>query len=170
MREEIDLSLLPDYDGVQSVAIKNGLIAVAVSTENTEVGEGAFLASQGYVAFYSAETLELIETVTVGNLPDQVAFSADGKTLLVANEGEFNEDPIEDGVIEDPAGSISVISIKTLPGQAGKGKKIAEAGDDVSYKFNVKEAGFEKLDPPTATSVQSLPTDRISLSRLQKSG
>jgi len=102
----IDLTTLPDYDGVQSLAVSNGLLAVAV--DNTPVdGESV----EGQVAFYDTETLELVETVTVGNLPDQVVFSPDGSTLAVMNEGEFNS---ESDVTNDAPGSISLIDTTTF--------------------------------------------------------
>ena len=50
---------------------------------------------------------ELAQPVTVGALPDMLTFTPDGKTLLVANEGEPNAD-----YSVDPAGSVSIIDVK----------------------------------------------------------
>ena len=44
-------------------------------------------------------------------MPDMLTFSADGRRLLVANEGEFNADR---GLDRDPVGSVSVISLEDL--------------------------------------------------------
>lgn len=102
----IDLSRLPDFNGVQSLAVENGLLAVAI--ENAPVDNQTV---DGEVAFYDTETLSLIETVTVGNLPDQTVFSPDGNTLAVMNEGEFNAGSIADGITNDAPGSVSLIAI-----------------------------------------------------------
>jgi 2',3'-cyclic-nucleotide 2'-phosphodiesterase (5'-nucleotidase family)/DNA-binding beta-propeller fold protein YncE len=103
----VDLSTLANFDGVQSLAVSGGLLAVAVQNEPVDG-----VSQDGQVAFYDTETLELIESVAVGNLPDQVVFSPDGTTLAVMNEGEFNfEIEAEDGLTNDAPGSVSLISI-----------------------------------------------------------
>ncbi|MEL6575803.1 MAG: choice-of-anchor I family protein, partial [Pseudomonadota bacterium] len=102
----IDLSTLPSYDGVQSVAAGGGVIAAAAAVE---VVDGA--RQPGIVALYDQETLELITVVTVGALPDSVSISPDGNTIAVANEGEFNSESGEDGVTENAPGTISLIDI-----------------------------------------------------------
>ena len=86
---------------VNSVAVHDGLIALAV--------EAKVKTSPGVVAFYNAADLKLLSTVTVGALPDMVTFTADGKTLLVANEGEPNSYGLADSV--DPEGSVSIITV-----------------------------------------------------------
>ncbi len=112
--EAIDLSFIEGYDGVQSVAVANGLVAAAVRIEDREVplpvplGGPAVLPTNGVVAFFDAETRALVRIFEVGNLPDQIVFSQDGNTLLVANEGEFNEDS---ATTQDPAGSVSIIVV-----------------------------------------------------------
>lgn len=84
---------------VNSIAYKDGLLAVAIeSAEKTD---------DGYVALYDATTHALLDSVGVGALPDMLTFTPDGKTLLVANEGE----PSDDYSI-DPEGSISIISVQ----------------------------------------------------------
>ncbi|MDP3172935.1 MAG: choice-of-anchor I family protein, partial [Phenylobacterium sp.] len=93
----IDLNGLPAYGGVNSVAVKNGVIAVAY--QNTAGDQS------GYVALYDTATNALIKTIAVGVLPDQVVFSPDGKKLLVANEAETVSPT------NNPAGSISIIDI-----------------------------------------------------------
>ena len=92
---EFDLSGIPGFDGVQSVAVKNGLVAVAISVEPES--------DNGVVAIFDTDG-QLLNTVDVGNLPDMVTFTPDGKTILVANEGE----PLEDS---DPLGGVSIIDV-----------------------------------------------------------
>ncbi len=107
--DAIDLSGLDGYDGVQSVAVKNGVVAVAISrapVETSVFGGTAVLSQAGFVALFDAETLELLSTIDVGNLPDQLTFNEDGTQLLVAGEGEKNDDSDND---DNPLGTIAII-------------------------------------------------------------
>lgn len=92
---EIDISTILDYGGMNSIAVSNGILAVAI--ENDVKSE------PGVVALYSTAGV-LLNTLTVGALPDMLTFTADGKKLLVANEGE------RDGANDAP-GSISLINL-----------------------------------------------------------
>ncbi len=105
------------YGSINSVAIHNGLAAFAIEANPRT--------SPGVVVFYDTKKLEPIEgvnVVTVGALPDMLTFTPDGKKLLVANEAT----PITYGVrigttvprvfggaAVDPAGSVSIIDVKT---------------------------------------------------------
>ncbi|MEM1044593.1 MAG: choice-of-anchor I family protein [Pseudomonadota bacterium] len=107
----IDLTGLEGFDGVQSVAVKNGVVAVAISrapVENTVFGQTVMQSQPGFVALFDAETKELISTIDVGNLPDQLTFSEDGNTLVVAGEGEKNADSDND---DNPLGTVSIIDV-----------------------------------------------------------
>ncbi|PTQ84873.1 choice-of-anchor I family protein, partial [Agitococcus lubricus] len=97
----INLTTLPDYKtgGVNSVAINNGVLAVAY--ENITAGAG------GYVALFDTTTNTLIKTISVGVLPDQITFTPDGTKLLVANEAEAIS------VTNNPVGSISIIDMSS---------------------------------------------------------
>ena len=81
-----------------SVAVKNGLVAVAIQDE--------VKTNAGRIAVYDTATLALRATFPAGALPDMVTFTPDGKTILVANEGEPNDD-----YSVDPEGSITHIDI-----------------------------------------------------------
>lgn len=83
---------------INSVAVNGGKVAVAI--------QAPVKTDPGYLALYDAESLALLGSVKVGSLPDMVTFTPDGKTVLIANEGE----PSDDYTI-DPEGSISVIDI-----------------------------------------------------------
>ncbi len=91
--------------GVQSLDVTGNLLAIAVqATPKTNAG---------VIAFYNLSTTgtpSFLKKVTVGALPDGVAFSPDGKYLVVANEGELSNTFMKDGV--DPEGSISIINIR----------------------------------------------------------
>lgn len=110
----IPLDGLDGYDGVQSVAVKNGVVAAAISrapVEVTNFGVTKLVEQPGFVALFDAETLALITTVDVGNLPDMLTFNNDGTMLLVAGEGQFNEDSIDDGVAANPLGTVALVDI-----------------------------------------------------------
>jgi DNA-binding beta-propeller fold protein YncE len=93
----IDASALGD--GANSVAVKDGLVAVAIqAAENTDAG---------LVAVYDSATLQLLKTFPAGALPDMLAFGADGKSIVVANEGEPNDE-----YSVDPEGSVTYIDLK----------------------------------------------------------
>lgn len=61
-----------------SVAVKNGVVAVAV--------ENSPKTNPGWVQFFDTNG-SLQNTVTVGALPDMLVFTPNGRRLLVANEG-----------------------------------------------------------------------------------
>lgn len=63
----------------------------------------------GTVAFYDKNGAYL-NHMTVGSLPDMVTFSKDGKYVLVANEGEPNDD-----YTVNPEGSVSIIDVANGP-------------------------------------------------------
>ena len=58
--------------------------------------------------FFNTDGVSLGET-RVGYHPDMVTFTPDGRTVLVANEGELED--LEDPTSYDPVGSVSVIKI-----------------------------------------------------------
>ena len=99
--QRVDLSVFGP--AVQSVDVSSrGLVAVAVSgAAKTDPGSIVFLDRNGSV----------VRTATVGALPDMVAFTHDGKKLLVAGEGE--PDCYGDGCI-DPLGTISIVDVSPL--------------------------------------------------------
>ena len=107
----IDLTALADYGPLStpnSVAVKNGILAVAFS--------GGELGANGFVALFNASNNAFIKTVAVGSGPDQIVFTADGSKLLVANEGEpfsvtSGTPPVT--TVVNPEGSISIINIGT---------------------------------------------------------
>ncbi len=90
--------------GVQSLDVSGNLLAIAVQAANKT--------DNGVIAFYSLDgsgNATFVKKVAVGSLPDGVAFSPDGKSLVVANEGELSATFKTDGI--DPEGSISIISV-----------------------------------------------------------
>ncbi len=94
----ISLTSIPGFNGIQSVSARSGLVAVAV-----DIADGTAGPSNGVVAIFDSHSLSPLRQVEVGNLPDQLTFSEDGKSIFVANEGE------PDG--PDAPGSISIIDV-----------------------------------------------------------
>lgn len=89
-------------DGVNSVAVKNGVVAVAV--------EASPKTNPGVVVLFNTSGV-FQNQFTVGALPDMLTFTPDGTKILVANEGEPSDD-----YLTDPNGSISIITL-TAAGQ-----------------------------------------------------
>ncbi|QIE60823.1 T9SS type A sorting domain-containing protein [Rasiella rasia] len=90
-------TLPPGTSGIQSVAVKNGILAGAVSAEpDTE---------NGFVVISDVDGNNPL-LLEVGALPDMVTFSPDGNFVLTANEGQPNAD-----YSIDPEGSISIIDV-----------------------------------------------------------
>lgn len=112
---------------VNSVAIHNGLVAIAVESGNRT--------APGTVLFYDSRTglpSEGVNAVQVGALPDMLTFTPDGSRLLVANEATpatygariNNTSPYVYGAAPaDPVGSVSIIDVR-------KRSVIATAGFD----------------------------------------
>ncbi|WP_227788807.1 MULTISPECIES: choice-of-anchor I family protein [unclassified Nodularia (in: cyanobacteria)] len=89
---------LADFGGIaNSVAFKNGLLAVAVEAFVTQ--------DPGQAVFFDAGG-NFLNAVTVGALPDMLTFTPDGTRVIVANEGEPNND-----YTIDPEGSVSIINL-----------------------------------------------------------
>jgi hypothetical protein len=85
------------YGGITSIAIKNGIVAVA-SPDSIEQNPGK-------VIFFNTNG-DFISKVTVGALPDHVGFSPNGKFVVTADEGQPNL-----SYTNDPEGSVTMIDI-----------------------------------------------------------
>lgn len=83
---------------VNSVSVKDGVIAVAI--------EASRRTDPGAVVFYDTKKLSCLGSVATGALPDMVIFTPDGRSVLVANEGE----PSDDYTV-DPEGTVTIIDI-----------------------------------------------------------
>lgn len=85
------------HGGINSVAVYNGLIALAV--------EDAVKTNDGYILFIDTAGT-LLNKLKAGALPDMICFTPDGNMVITANEGE----PSDDYSI-DPEGSISIVTL-----------------------------------------------------------
>ena len=110
------------YGNVNSVAIHNGLAALAVEAGASPAPGRA---RPGRVLLYDTKTRELVSGINdigVGALPDMLTFTHDGTKLLVANEGTPNTYGARIGTTVprvygpapgDPAGSVTIIDMET---------------------------------------------------------
>ncbi|MEA3434497.1 MAG: choice-of-anchor I family protein [Campylobacterota bacterium] len=98
------IDLTPYGTGVNSVAVSKGKVAVAVQNGDDLVGSKQL---KGSVVIFDINGNHL-KTIKAGYLPDMVTFSKDGRKVIVANEGEPNDD-----YSVDPIGSIGIANIKT---------------------------------------------------------
>ncbi len=146
----IDLS--PYGAAPNSVAVKRrGIVAVAVENEDTQ--------APGSVVFFKNDGA-FINQLTVGPLPDMLTFSPNGNWLLVANEGEPNDD-----YTIDPEGSISIIP--TFGGE----RWISRLKDKNVRTADFKNFNLNNIDPdirifgPNATVAQDLEPEYITIPR-----
>lgn len=132
---------------VNSVAVHDGIVALAV--------EAAVKQDPGTVAFFRASDLTLLGQVTVGALPDMLTFTPDGKTVLVANEGEPNAD-----YSVDPEGSVSVIDATDPAAPTARSADFA----DFNAQINGLRAAGVRIFGPGASVAQDLEPEYIAVS------
>lgn len=138
------------YGGLTSVAVKNGIVAVASPNSTPQ--------NNGSVVFFDTNGT-FLKQVTVGALPDMITFSPDGTKVLTANEGEPNAD-----YSVDPEGSVSIIDI------SGGVSNLSQANVTTLLftDFNAQEAsliasGIRKLKVSSTLS-QDLEPEYIAVS------
>jgi DNA-binding beta-propeller fold protein YncE len=136
--------------GVNSVAVHEGLVALAIEANPKT--------SAGKVAFYQASDLKLLHTVTVGALPDMLAFTPDGQYVVVANEGEPNSYGLADSV--DPEGSVSIIKVNR-----GATPTVATADFKafIGKEDELRRAGV-RLYGPGANAAQDIEPEYVAIS------
>ena len=134
-------------NGVNSVAVKDGIVAAAVEADPKQL--------PGQVVFFDTDG-NFLNQVAVGALPDMVIFTPDGTKVLVANEGEPDDD-----YVDDPEGSVSVVDISGGVVNA----TVSTAGFGA---FNAQEdaltAAGVRIFGPGATVAQDLEPEYIAVS------
>ena len=139
------------YGGITSIAVKNGLVAVA-SPNGTNAQQN------GSVVFFDING-NFLKQVTVGVLPDMITFTPDGTKIMTANEGEPN-----DAYTVDPEGSISIIDI------SGGINNLSQSNvTTLGFTgYNSQEAAFissgGRKVKPTSTLAQDLEPEYIAIS------
>ena len=124
----IDVSVdIADAGGVNSVAVHEGLVAIAVEHHDKQ--------SNGWAAFYDFDGNYLAH-FEAGALPDMITYTPDGRYVLMANEGEPSDD-----YSNDPEGSVTIIDIKKGLDQA----RVKTAG---FRKYNGKSPRGVRISGP----------------------
>jgi DNA-binding beta-propeller fold protein YncE len=143
---EIDVSELGA--GINSVALYKGLVAVAIESDPKQ--------DPGKVAFYDSTDLSYISDVTVGSLPDMVTFTPNGRYVLVANEGEPNDE-----YTVDPEGSVSIIDLRDGPLHAFVWT--ADFTRYIGMEDALRDKGI-RIFGPNANTAQDLEPEYITVS------
>lgn len=90
------INVLP-YGNINSVAVKNGTLALAIENANPQ--------DSGKVVFLDKDGV-FLNQVNVGMMPDMITFNHAGTKVYTANEGEPNN-----AYTIDPDGSVSIVDI-----------------------------------------------------------
>lgn len=133
-----------------SVAAKNGIIAVAI--ENTVAQE------PGLVGFFDGEG-EFFGAVTVGALPDMITFTPDGQKVLVANEGEPNDE-----YTIDPEGSVSIIDLSGGVANLSQDNVTTADFTDFNDRLSELQAAGVRIFGPGATVAEDVEPEYITVS------
>jgi len=137
--DSIDAGLSPN-----SVSVFDGVAAIALEAENKT--------DNGTVAFYDLSDFSELSTVTVGALPDMLTFTNDGSKVIVACEGEPNDE-----YTIDPEGSVWVIDASSYDATCINFQEFDGQEDDL------KEDGV-RIFGPGATASQDFEPEYIVVS------
>jgi hypothetical protein len=141
------VSLAAYGDGLNSVAVRDGLVAAAV--------EASPKTDPGRVVFIDARSLEVVGAVVVGALPDMLTFDGDGRRVLVANEGEpVNYLP---GSV-NPEGTVSIIDL-----EQGVASASVRTVDFRAFARDALNAQGIRVFGPGTTAAQDLEPEYITV-------
>lgn len=124
-----------------SVDVHGDLAAIAVEANPKT--------DNGWVVFVNVNTLTYVNAVEVGALPDMLTFTPDGSKVVVANEGEPDA-----GFVNDPNGSVSVITVSDY---SVKTATFTDFNSDGSRYSELPQAKMI-IDGYSPTSATSKPT------------
>lgn len=100
---------------------------------------------------------QVVNTIQVGALPDMVTFSPDGRYVLVANEGEPNDD-----YSVDPEGSVTIVDLQGGAGNVNAARVMtATFSEDDIVGENV--TGPVRINGPGASFAQDLEPEYIAV-------
>lgn len=142
---------LKPYGFPNSVAVQNGIVAVAVENSNPQ--------ANGLIVIFNTKG-EYLNKFVAGAMPDMVTFSPDARYILSANEGEPN-----DSYNIDPEGSITIIDLEY---------DVRKLSQKNVRNINFRALNEDKLDPSVrifgknASIAQDLEPEYISVSQDSK--
>ncbi len=138
------IDVTPYGDQANSVAVKNGVVAAAIQANvKTDNGKAVFFDANGV----------FLNEVTVGALPDMLTFTPNGQKVLVANEGEPNDD-----YSIDPLGTISIVDLTQ-----GVANASVQTLDFSAYNGATLDPSI-RIYGPNATVAQDLEPEYIATS------
>lgn len=144
--------------GINSVAVSHGVLAVAVEAETkTDAGSVVIFDIASVIANGINDANRKV--VTVGALPDMVTFTPDGKKILVANEGEPNDD-----YSVDPEGSVSIIDLPAGVSGVSDASVTTLGFTDFNSQQAALAADGVRIFGPNATVAQDLEPEYIAVS------
>jgi len=143
---EIDASTLGG--GVNHIEVNDGLVALAVENDDP--------VDPGFVYLFDTEGGELA-SYTVGVLPDMLTYTPDGGQIVVANEGEPNND-----YTEDPEGSVSIVDLRQ-----GITNAVVRTIDFTAFNGREDQLRAEgiRIFGPNATVAQDLEPEFITINQ-----
>lgn len=145
------IPISPTYGGgVNSVAVYDGLLVAAVQALDKQ--------APGQAVFFDADGV-FLQAVPVGALPDMITFTPDSQKVLVANEGEPNDD-----YTVDPEGSVSIIDLSNGVANATVTTADFTAWNGRSAELQAKGVRIYPTVTMTSTVAQDLEPEYISIS------
>lgn len=110
------IDIQPYGGNLNSVDVFGNIVAVAVENDNKQ--------ADGVVAFFDTDG-NFLNTAPAGALPDMLTFNADGTLVIVANEGEPDDD-----YVVDPEGSVTIVDLSNGVAAATSRQVTFEAFND----------------------------------------
>lgn len=110
-------------DGMTSVAAGKDVVVVSVTNDTEYQSDGTPIVANGVLVVLNPKSGKVISSVDIGGVePDAVTFTPDGKTALVAIEGEPScaidngftpwDESTDYSYAVDPAGLVSIIDVR----------------------------------------------------------
>lgn len=143
------ISVNPAYGNINSVAVKNGIVAAAIEDLNPQ--------QPGKVVFFDTNGV-YISQVTVGAMPDMITFNHAGTKVLTANEGEPNS-----AYTADPEGSVSIVDISGGVASVTQSDVVTATFTSFNTQLATLKAQGIRIFGPGATVAQDLEPEYIAV-------